>query len=436
MSRGNDNVYRFPWSRSDNPGGWVEVTDVCDLQCAGCYRHRLEGHRRIEEIREEVLAHRRIRNCDRIAIAGGEPLLHPEIVDLVEFITRQQMKPMILTNGAGLSWDLATALKKAGLVQFYFHVDSGQQRPGWTGKSESALNDLRQHFADLCWDLGGVQCGYNTTVFRRTLSDIPGIVEWSRSNVRKVQHLSLIAFRALPVGTGMEYFVDGRRSDLAGFTSVVDSDDAVSITTEEMLAVLRRHFPDLHPCAYLNGTAVPATRKFLVMVQLGTKRGVFGSVGGRTVELDQIVHHLRHGRYSASMATPEVGKKVFLLSPIDRHVRRALGSFLRTSLRNPLRLFDRVYVQAINLQQPNEIVDGMMNLCEGCVNMMLYRGKWIHSCKLDEYRILGGPITQGLREHGVKAVCRRSCTSCIGARPCAPSPRACGDFLRAPGGCR
>jgi hypothetical protein len=397
MIRGSEHPYRFPWSKTDNPGGWVEVTDVCDLHCAGCYRHRLEGHRPVQGVREEILAHRRLRNCDRIAIAGGEPLLYTDIVDIVEFIARQQMKPMILTNGASLTPDLAVALKKAGLKQFYFHVDSGQNRTGWLGKSESDLNRLRQHFADVCWDLGGVQCGYNTTVFRHTLNDIPEIVEWSRSNVHKVQHLSLIAYRALPAVEGMEFFVGGRRSDLTGFSCTTDSLDAISITTEEMLAVLQERFPDLQPCAYLNGTAVQSTRKFLVMVLLGSKRGVLGSVGGKTVELDQILYRLRHGRYSASMENPEVGKKVFLLSFMDRNVRKAFGTFLRSCARDPRRLFDRVYAQAVNLQQPNEIANGVMNLCEGCVNMMRYKGKWIHSCKLDEYRILGGEITHGLR---------------------------------------
>lgn len=395
--RGHEQPYRFPWSRTDNPGGWVEVTDECDLHCSGCYRHRLEGHREAADIKQEILAHRRQRNCDRIAIAGGEPLLYPGIVEVVEFIARQGMKPMILTNGRSLTWDLAVALKKAGLKQFYFHIDSGQSRPGWSGKSEVELNRLRQHFADFCWDLGGVQCGYNTTVFRHTLSAIPDIVEWSRANAHKVQHLSLIAYRALPVTGEMEYYVEGRRSDLAGFTCIARSLDDISITTEEMLAVLQERFPDIRPCAYLNGTASQSTRKFLVVVFLGTRRGVFGTVGGRTVELDQIIYRLRHGRYSASMENPEVGKKVFLLSPFDRNVRRAFGSFLRSCARNPVRLFDRVYASAINLQQPNEIVDGMANMCEGCVNMMLYRGKWIHSCKLDEYRILGGEITHGVR---------------------------------------
>jgi hypothetical protein len=386
-------MYRFPWSRTDNPGGWVEVTDDCNLHCQACYRHRLEGHRPVAEVKDEILAHRRHRNCDRIAIAGGEPLIYPNIVEIVEFIARQDMKPMILTNGENLDWDLATQLRKAGLTQFYFHVDSGQNRPGWAGRSEEELNALRQQYADLCWELDGVQCGYNTTVYRSTLDTIPGIVRWARQNLHKVQHLSLIAFRALPVSEDTEFLINGERTDVGIFQSTSTDLDAISITSDEMFDVLKKELPGLHPSAYLNGTTAPKTHKFVLILTLGSKNEVFGEAGAKTVEIDQTLYHLRHGRYSASMENPRVGKKAFFLSIVDREVRRSFLAFLKSCMKHPRRVFDDVYIQAMNLQQPNEIIDGETNLCEGCVNMMLYRGEWIHSCRLDEYRVLGGPIT-------------------------------------------
>jgi len=191
--------------------------------------------------------------------------------------------------------------------------------------------------------------------------------------------------------------VSGKRIDPLSFGTISTKPEMIDISTDEMQAIVQREFPGFRACAYLNGTTAQRTRKFVVMLSLGSEHGVFGSVGGKTVEVDQIVHHMLHGRYSASIANPRVGKKVFLLSVIDRELRTALRNYLKSCIRNPLRLFDSMYVQAINLQQPNEIVDGAMNLCEGCVNMMLYKGEWINSCRLDEYRILGGPISAVVR---------------------------------------
>jgi len=108
MTIEREKLYRFPWSKTDNPGGWVEVTDMCDLFCPGCYRHRLEGHRPLEEVKNDIIACQRMTNCDRIAISGGEPLLYPNLIEVVEFISSQRMKPMLLTNGEKLTWELGT----------------------------------------------------------------------------------------------------------------------------------------------------------------------------------------------------------------------------------------------------------------------------------------------------------------------------------------
>jgi hypothetical protein len=103
---------------------------------------------------------------------------------------------------------------------------------------------------------------------------------------------------------------------------------------------------------------------------------------------------LRRGRYAADPARVKVGKKVFALSFIDREVRRAFWRFAGRALRDPSVVLEPVFLQCINVQQPNEIIGGEGNLCDGCLNQMVYRGELIPSCKLDEYRIYGGPICE------------------------------------------
>ena len=46
------NLYRLPWSMNDNPIAWLEITDVCNMYCEGCYRQRLTGHKSLEEIKD------------------------------------------------------------------------------------------------------------------------------------------------------------------------------------------------------------------------------------------------------------------------------------------------------------------------------------------------------------------------------------------------
>jgi hypothetical protein len=73
-------------------------------------------------------------------------------------------------------------------------------------------------------------------------------------------------------------------------------------------------------------------------------------------------------------------------------VRRTLGRYLRAVARDPRRLFERLYAQTVHLQQPNEVLDGAVNLCDDCANAMVLDDRLIPSCRWDEFRLYGGPI--------------------------------------------
>jgi len=385
-------MYQLPWSPTDNPGGWVEVTDACDLSCPGCYRHQLLGHVPLAQIEADVLTVKRLTNCDRIAIAGGEPLLYPRILEVVNFIARQGLKPLLLTHGERLTLELAREFRKAGLVRFQFHVDSLMQRHGWSGKNEAEMNELRQHFADLVWEAGGMQCAFSITVVPASLPHLPHVLEWCRSNLHKVQHVSLIAFRSLPVGGEYEYQVNGQRVDAGAFHHSTPDARENTVTADEMYEVLQLHDRRFRAAVFMPGTTAPETTKFLVALHLGSASGPDGYLGARAVEAVQIAHHFWTGRYLDFPRDARAGKKTFLLAAVDGEVRRALRRFAGAALRRPRRLVEPTYVQTIALQQPAEVLDGKANLCSGCPNMMAWQGELVPSCRLDEYRLFGGPL--------------------------------------------
>jgi pyruvate-formate lyase-activating enzyme len=386
-------LYRFPWSKTDNPGGWVEVTDTCDMTCRGCYRHKLEGHRSLGDIQRDIDDTLRLTNCDCITIAGGEPLIYPEILEVVAYIRSLGIKPIIFSNGEKLTAELLAKLKKAGLAKMHLHIDSQQERNGWTGKNERELNQLRQSYADLLWANGRIQCGFHVTVFRSNLHEIPDVMKWAMGNLDKVQHVSFIAYRTIPHDGNLSFFAQGKKVDAGTFMTSIPADEESPITTEEMFAVANTAFPHLRPCAWLNGTTVYESYKFLIIVNLGTKKHLYGNMGKRTMEMVQMFYHLLFGRYFAFLERSKTGSKIFVLALFDPSIRRAFTGFLKTLLRNPLALFHRIYAQSIHFQQPNEVIDGKVNLCDDCVNMMAWKGKLINSCRLDEYRTFGEAMT-------------------------------------------
>lgn len=332
-------------------------------------------------------------NCDYITLAGGEPLIYPFIVEVVEFITKNKLKSAIFSNGVKLDHRLADDLKKAGLSKIHFHIDSQQVRPQWIGKNELELNKLRQYYADLLWDIGRIQCGFHMTVYRSTIEYIPKIVLWARRNMHKVHHVSFIAYRSVPVIDSITYYVKGKRIDPDDLYNKTTDLNEINISTEEMYSLVVAQYPELKACAYLNGSSAYETYKFLVISNIGSRNKHYGIMGSKSLELAQTFYHLFNGRYFAFLNSPVIGKKIFLLSLFDKNVRKAFTKFLMECTKNPARLIERVYSQVFHFQQPNEIINGKLNLCDDCVNMMVYNGKLINSCQLDEYRTFGTPIT-------------------------------------------
>ena len=59
------------------------------------------------------------RNPDNVSIAGGEPLIHPQIVDIVAFIAQNGIKPIILTNAVALTPETVARAEKGRAGRFH-----------------------------------------------------------------------------------------------------------------------------------------------------------------------------------------------------------------------------------------------------------------------------------------------------------------------------
>jgi MoaA/NifB/PqqE/SkfB family radical SAM enzyme len=383
-------LYRFPWSMNDNPIAWLEVTDICDLHCEGCYRQRLTGHKPLQQIKEEILFFKRWRNPDNVSIAGGEPLLHPQIVDIVAFIAENGIKPILLTNGVKLTPGFLRELKEAGLVGFTMHIDSHQGRPGWRDKNEAEHNKLRQHYADIVAAEGGMIVVFNSTVYPSTFREIPDVVRWGQANIDRVHGLVFITYRTLDTEANVALDSEGRVVEASRLGYSSERFDETFVTSPEVYQIIKGDFPEYEPAGYLGGTIRHDSFKWLAGAVIGSRHGWYGSIGKKTMELAQAGHHLLRGTYLAYLSGMRVSPLIFLLSPWDDAVRKAARNWLRDVGRHPGRLFDGIRVQTIGIiQAPDVQPGGRADMCDSCPDMTVWEGKLINSCRMDEYRMFG-----------------------------------------------
>jgi len=394
MTLDKRNLYRLPWSMNDNPIAWLEVSDICNIHCEGCYRQFVTGHKPLEQVKDEVLFFKRWRNPDNVSLAGGEPLIHPHIVDIVAFIAQNSIKPIILTNAMALTPELLRELKKAGLAGFTIHIDSHQNRPHWKDKTERELNELRQHYADMVAAERGLYVIFNSTVYPSTFHEIPDVVRWGQANIDRVHGLVFITYRTATTATHVAHDTADRQVDFSQLSYVREQFDEKFVTAPEVYQIVKETCAEYEPSGYLGGSILHTSYKWLLGALVGSQKRMYGSVGKKTMELAQAGHHAWKGTYLAYLSCAKVGAKVFLLAPWDSTLRQAARNWLKDVLRHPGRLFDGLYVQSIGIiQAPDLLPDGRADMCDSCPDMTVYDGKLINSCRMDEYRLFDGFLT-------------------------------------------
>ena len=375
--------YRLPWNLSDNIISWLEPTAKCNLSCLGCYRkNEINSHKTLSEINKELDVFAHYRKSDSISIAGGEPLLHPQITDIVKMVAQRGYKPIINSNGIALTPELLHRLKEAGVFGFTFHIDSRQNRPGWKNKDEVELNELRLKYAKMLADEGGISCSFNATVYEDTLKDIPDLLKWANKHIDIVHVMVFIIYRAVNNDI-VDYYLGSKKIDMSGLVYNEDVPERTDIKAEEVVDVIRKTYPDFDPCAYLNGSEKADSFKWLLTGRLGTKDKIFGYMGAKSMEIVQTFHHLFTGKYLA-YSTPKMngkGRSMMLMSLFDKGLRRTFFKYIK----NPFRIFKKLNYQSVMIIQPVDFMDdGRQSMCDGCPDITVWNGKLVWSCRMEE----------------------------------------------------
>jgi pyruvate-formate lyase-activating enzyme len=389
------NLFRLPWTSADNAMTWLEPTRHCNMQCDACFHKNDPGSAKsFDQIKHELDVMMKLRKCDAMLIAGGEPLTHPEIIKITGLVRSYKCKPIIITNGLGLDMKFMKELKKAGAFGFTFHIDSHQSRAEWKGKSEEDLNILRQHYADMCYD-AGLSCAYNVTVFPDTLNQMHKIVRWAIKNVDKVNILTLIAVRMMHQNDPWIYTAGTRKVNIND-TPYVSCEQYRNIMASELYEEIKKVLPEYKFNSFLGGTVLADSTKWVLGTHIANKKESFGCTGAGTMELLQNGHHFITGKYLAytKPSLNKNGRAIFLSGIIDKEIRKAGRKYLLSLLKNPLNIFSSVYAQSISVVQPIDILpEGEADTCGGCPNKTFWKERLVSACRLEEYMTYGTHIS-------------------------------------------
>ena len=215
------------FSKDKKPVVVWNMTRRCNLKCVHCYAQSEDISYENELTHEQSLA-----MMDNLAefgvpvilFSGGEPLVHPRLVEYAQYAVSKGMRAVISTNGTLITKEKAQQLKEVGLSYVGISLDGLEEThdkfrgvPGSFKKAMAAIENCQE---------AGIKVGLRFTINKRNVQDIPGIFD-------------LLEEKNIPRACFYHLVYSGRGSEIA-------KEDLSHEETRQVLDLIMDRTKDLH----------------------------------------------------------------------------------------------------------------------------------------------------------------------------------------------
>ncbi len=186
-------AWRLPWRQQWVPHALLDILRGCNISCRACYNTEPPQGKSLEQVRHEFEILRQHRRLDSLSIVGGEPTLHPQLVEIVRLVKAAGVSVELFTNGLRLDPGLLGQLQAAGTDLVFLHIDAQQTRPDLDAAAPRALEKLRAEKAAQV-AAAGLEVGLSITAYPDALGEVDEAVEFVL-NSPHVDYLVVTLFR-------------------------------------------------------------------------------------------------------------------------------------------------------------------------------------------------------------------------------------------------
>lgn len=175
------------WTGDMMPHAVLDILRGCNATCEGCYNVTAAVRPKpLAQIRQDLRTLMTRRRLQAISLTGGEPLLHPDLDEVIRDAKAAGLRSVLMTNGVLLDDQRARQLKSAGLDMVLLHVQSRQHRPDL--RAGAGRDDLRKLRRDkiACAVAAGLDAGLSAVMYpdaagEEEIRDLVGEVAASES---------------------------------------------------------------------------------------------------------------------------------------------------------------------------------------------------------------------------------------------------------------
>ncbi|HOV13760.1 MAG TPA: radical SAM protein [Spirochaetota bacterium] len=216
----------------------IAITPKCNCDCAYCSftsMKKEESPLSTEKIKK-VIREAQDLGVSTISIVGGEPLMNPDILEIIQSVDKNRSQVIMFTNGYFLK-EKAKDLRKTGLTTVIVSIDSSDSlkhnqikgKDGLFEKAVSGVKEAKKH---------GLLVGMSSVVHKKDFQDGELVKLFDLAKDLKINEL--IVFDALPTGNYSD------RTDLLWSKS--DIEGLINLCEEYSQ---KKGYPNIYPYAYM-----------------------------------------------------------------------------------------------------------------------------------------------------------------------------------------
>jgi pyruvate-formate lyase-activating enzyme len=355
-------LYKLPWTRDNNPNGWLEPTTYCQLKCPFCYRGVDENgfnptHMDFADVKKEVDDLIRLRQVATITIAGGDPFMYPQLDETIDYIRAQGVDVMLLTNGKPLNEKVLARVRDRGVARVVVHIDKYQGREGI--KTEDDANRLRQELCDLFRKVGGISLGFALPIGPDDLDDLEVLIAFFKKNADVVD---LVNFNR------MEPTLSRQSTE----TRVLDATTLFERVSQAY---------GIDYCAHLGKTRSDEI-SWLFGQAIFSGDELIGSLDGNAFRFIQKNFYEKTKRSGTKASVGgHTTPKFFAYLPFNKSLRKMLFRYVGLNGKR-----GKINLQLVLVINSPTKKNGEWDVCKGCPDAMMYQGKLIPSCLLERVK--------------------------------------------------
>lgn len=170
---------------------YIYLTNHCHYECDYCFLKEMKMLNTKEiskEDLEKIAYYLEKYKVPLVAICGGDPILHPKLIDFVQLLSEHKNYPTIATNAVDVSYKYLYQLKSAGIRYLQIGIDSlryskldNYKENGHLRKVEKTVKYLKEL---------GILYGFATCVTRKNIGELSKIASYAKETGAELLKLS------------------------------------------------------------------------------------------------------------------------------------------------------------------------------------------------------------------------------------------------------